>query len=178
MGFKRILVAIDFSSLSQTIFDTAMELAIAHQSELLLIHCISADVMMTPPPFSGELGLSPHLVNQAYQAEYMQLERQTQQTQEWLAQYQAIAAAAGVKAEILYQVAEPGSTLCQMAQSWQADLVVMGRRGRRGLTEALLGSVSNYVLHHAPCGVLVVQGGNHPEAAQAHTTKTNHVATP
>ncbi len=38
-----------------------------------------------------------------------------------------------------------------------ADLIVLGRRGRTGLAEALLGSVSNYVLHHAPCSVLVVQ---------------------
>ncbi|NEO28803.1 MAG: universal stress protein, partial [Kamptonema sp. SIO4C4] len=35
--------------------------------------------------------------------------------------------------------------------------VIIGRRGRVGLSEILLGSVSNYVLHHAPCAVMVVQ---------------------
>lgn len=34
----------------------------------------------------------------------------------------------------------------------------MGRRGHKGLSEILLGSVSNYVVHHAPCSVLVLQG--------------------
>jgi nucleotide-binding universal stress UspA family protein len=44
-----------------------------------------------------------------------------------------------------------------MARSWPADLIVIGRRGRTGLKEALMGSVSNYVVHHAPCTVMVVQ---------------------
>ncbi len=39
-----------------------------------------------------------------------------------------------------------------------ADLIVVGRRGRSGLSELILGSASNYVLHHAPCSVLTLQG--------------------
>ncbi|CCQ49032.1 hypothetical protein CWATWH8502_2292 [Crocosphaera watsonii WH 8502] len=37
------------------------------------------------------------------------------------------------------------------------DVIVMGHRGISGLQEFFLGSVSNYVLHHAPCSVLIVQ---------------------
>jgi nucleotide-binding universal stress UspA family protein len=33
----------------------------------------------------------------------------------------------------------------------------MGRRGRTGLSELFLGSVSNYVTHHAPCSVLTLK---------------------
>ncbi|MFM7578374.1 MAG: universal stress protein, partial [Microcystaceae cyanobacterium] len=36
------------------------------------------------------------------------------------------------------------------------DVIVVGHRGRWGLSEILLGSVSNYVFHHAHCPVLVV----------------------
>ena len=46
----------------------------------------------------------------------------------------------------------------ESSQNWEADLIVIGRRGHQGLSEILLGSVSNYVVHHAPCSVLVVQG--------------------
>jgi hypothetical protein len=37
------------------------------------------------------------------------------------------------------------------------DLVVMGNRGRRGLTRFLLGSVAETVVRHAPCSVLVAR---------------------
>ncbi|MCZ8054719.1 MAG: universal stress protein, partial [Microcystis sp. LE19-12.2C] len=48
-------------------------------------------------------------------------------------------------------------TICKVAREENIDLIVIGRRGRSGLGELFLGSVSNYVLHHAPCSVLIVQ---------------------
>jgi phage terminase large subunit GpA-like protein len=52
---------------------------------------------------------------------------------------------------------------------------MVGHRGRTGLSEFLLGSVSNYVMHHAPCSVLVV---NNPKADLASETEAADVATP
>ena len=45
--------------------------------------------------------------------------------------------------------------------------MVIGRRGHKNISEMFLGSVSNYVMHHAPCSVLVVQGANAVEAVEA-----------
>jgi nucleotide-binding universal stress UspA family protein len=39
-----------------------------------------------------------------------------------------------------------------------ADLLVVGSRGHGGLAEALLGSVGQYCVHHAPCPVLIMRG--------------------
>lgn len=157
MGFQKILVAIDHSSFSQLVFEQALDLAKTNQAKLILFHSVTADLVATTPPFAGELGISPQLVSQAYQTQYVRFEDQLRQTQSLLHQYSKLATQQGITTETDYRTIEPGQGICQAAQRWQADLIVMGRRGRKGLTEALLGSVSNYVLHHASCAVLVVQ---------------------
>ena len=51
----------------------------------------------------------------------------------------------------------PGRSICELASTWEADLILVGSRGLKGLKEMFLGSVSNYVTHHAPCSVLIVR---------------------
>lgn len=55
-------------------------------------------------------------------------------------------------------LAELGIALLLFVKTWDADLIVVGSHGRKGLSEMLLGSVSNYVVHHAPCSVIIVHG--------------------
>jgi nucleotide-binding universal stress UspA family protein len=158
MSFKRILVAVDHTALSQPVFKQALELAQTSQSKLLLCHCLTADVVTASPTFAaGELGLSAHFVSQTHQAQHIYLEQQTQAAKALLDHYSETAMHQGVATETNCRVADPGQGLCEAAKSWNADLIVVGRRGRKGLTEAILGSVSNYVLHHAPCAVLIIQ---------------------
>jgi nucleotide-binding universal stress UspA family protein len=170
MSFKRILAAIDYSPLGQAVFDQAVELAQNNQAELMLFHCLTADTIGVPIMLPGELGLSPHLATQAYHTEQGFLEQQTHQIQQLLASYCGAAQRRGVTTNFHYRCVDPGRGLCQAAQQWGADLIILGRRGRKGLAEAILGSVSNYVLHHASCAVLVIQGGNDTSGAIAETT--------
>jgi len=53
---------------------------------------------------------------------------------------------------------EPGAAICALAAEVSAEAVVLGTRGRGGITRALLGSVSDYVTRTAPCSVLVGRG--------------------
>jgi nucleotide-binding universal stress UspA family protein len=46
-----------------------------------------------------------------------------------------------------------------------ADLLVVGSRGHGGFTEALLGSVSQHCVHHAPCPVVIVRGARRSSSA-------------
>lgn len=47
--------------------------------------------------------------------------------------------------------------IVEEAERWGADLIILGSHGYGLWRRALLGSVSNSVLHHAPCSVLVVR---------------------
>ncbi len=67
------------------------------------------------------------------------------------------AISAGVNTEFSQITGHPSSTICDFARSCHADTIVIGRRGNSGLKEMFLGSVSNYVVHHAPCSVLLVR---------------------
>lgn len=51
----------------------------------------------------------------------------------------------------------PARAIVQEAEAWGADLIVTGSHGWGFWKRAWLGSVSNSVVHHAPCSVLVVR---------------------
>jgi len=67
------------------------------------------------------------------------------------------ARAAGVTAEFLVWDGDPGGSITAAAEAEAADLVVVGTRGRSGAERMLLGSVSDHVVRHASCPVLVVR---------------------
>ena len=64
-------------------------------------------------------------------------------------------ARAGVHAREDPRVGDPAAQIVDAAREANADLIVMGSRGRTGLPRLLLGSVARNVLTHAPCSVLI-----------------------
>lgn len=67
------------------------------------------------------------------------------------------ARAAGVTAEFLVWEGDPGTSIAAAAEAENADMVVVGTRGRSGAERMILGSVSDHVVRNAPCPVLVVR---------------------
>ncbi len=53
--------------------------------------------------------------------------------------------------------ADPAEAIAQLASDLEADLVVVGTHGHRGIARLLLGSVAEGVIRLAPCPVLVVR---------------------
>ncbi len=72
----------------------------------------------------------------------------------------AAAAAAGLQCTAITQppvgITNPGRRIIAAAARHRADVIVVGARGR-GLVRRLLGSVSSYVVTHAPVSVSVVR---------------------
>lgn len=51
----------------------------------------------------------------------------------------------------------PASRAFLHLRTWNADLIMLGSHGKRGLDRFLLGSVSEAVSRHAPCSVEIVR---------------------
>jgi len=59
--------------------------------------------------------------------------------------------------EVLTVDGDPAREICELAKSGKFELIVMGNRGHGLFTELLLGSVSQKVVQHAHCPVLIVR---------------------
>jgi nucleotide-binding universal stress UspA family protein len=149
--FEKILVAIDDSESSRSIFERALVLAKADRSELMLIHVLT----LLDDFYPGEAYFA---VTEAALNSYAEKLAQREQAEtEKLQRLEVEATAAGVTTEFTQKIGDPGKIICETAKAWNANLIVIGRRGLSGLSELLMGSTSNYVLHHAPCDVLTIQ---------------------
>ncbi|MDY7021104.1 MAG: universal stress protein [Cyanobacteriota bacterium] len=167
MSYKRVLAALDHSSLGEDVFAEALEIAESQKAELLLIFCLDRwEKTMPPVEAATGMGLQPMMRMypsttevEMLQATQQEIETATKQAETWLSEYQTKAKNKGVNAQYksIPSRGNPGQQICETAEEWNADLTVVGRKGRTGLEEAFLGSVSNHVVHHAPCSVLVVQ---------------------
>ena len=64
---------------------------------------------------------------------------------------------AGFKVETVVREGEIRTEIVDIAAEWQADLIVVGSHGRKGVERFLLGSVSEFVARHARCSVEIVR---------------------
>lgn len=154
--YQRILAALDQSSLSEQVFASALELARSQQAHLHLAHCFTL-----PLPTNLDFGDRYRASAKEFLAiAQEQMDAGLEHTRQWLATLEVQAQTAGVEVSWDWRGGEPGPQICDIARHYNADLIVIGRRGRGRIQSALLGSVSHYVLHHAHCSVLIIQ--NHP----------------
>lgn len=157
--FQTILVAIDDTEVSNRALEAATTLASALDAKLMIVHALNPhDVhraRLSPAAasiYSGE----EEAAERAYEKEWLSyvsryelmLKRKTDE-----------AIAAGVDADFIHPQGSPESVLCELARTYNFSLLVVGSYQRTGMAEIMLGSTSNYIVHHAPCSVLVVYGG-------------------
>lgn len=157
----KILVAVDRSAASNRAFSSALELAKALKAELTLVHSLDVFDPASPdhpiiPVDSYSINLNK-LIQQDYERQWAEF---VEHAEALLKQKQAEAEAQGVATQYLQPYGRPGPAICSVAETIHADLIVVGSRGRSGFRELILGSVSNYIMHHAPCSVTVI----HPDS--------------
>ncbi len=157
--YSKILVALDMSEMAETVFNAALSIATSDHASLLLLHVLSSEEDYSPLAVSADLwelypAAGNDLTVETWRRQWQDLEKSGVQMLQSKAN---TAKEKGIKVEYQQSYGNPARTICQVAKEWPADLIVLGRRGRSGLGELILGSVSNFVLHHAHCCILTVQ---------------------
>jgi nucleotide-binding universal stress UspA family protein len=140
--FRNILVAIDGSSHAQRALEYAIELARDQNARLTLVTVVPPPSAITSMAASG--GETPESMHEGYAA----MLRETTE---------AVPEDVGVTTRLLD--GQPARRLVEAVREGSHDLVVMGSHGRGRVAGALLGSVSQRVLHDSPVPVLVARAG-------------------
>ncbi|MBB3176731.1 universal stress protein [Variovorax sp. Sphag1AA] len=147
--YERILVATDGSELSELAINSAIDLALLTQAELLavkVVHHYPASY------FEGSIMLS--------QAEVSHLREQADsEAQRVVDAVTATASSRGVKSArgIVMQAELISEAIIEAARVHHCDLIVMASHGRRGIKRLLMGSETLHVLTHSHTPVLVLR---------------------
>lgn len=139
---RKILLANDGSAEAERASHVAVELAEKTGSELHLIHVWS-------PPFYY------HPERHGYSQQYDEHREKAQSKLDEAVE--SVGANGGSLAEAHLASGLPDQEIVGAAEDLGAGLIVMGSRGLTGLRRSLLGSVSESVMQHAHCPVLVVR---------------------
>lgn len=162
---NKILIAVDRSQNNKSVFDTAVSLAKTTEADLMLLHILSKKE--PDYPIAPTYTYYPIIEETNYETFQKEYAKYQQHGFEFLKNLTEEATASGVRTEFTQLTGNPGRMICELANNWSADLILVGSRGLKGLKEMFLGSVSNYVTHHAPCSVLIVR---HPINEKSEST--------
>jgi len=131
---SKIVVGVDGSAHSARAVSWCATYAPALGAEVVVVHVINVPIPLAMGPYYTYPGLTPEQRDEVRDVA----------ARDWCKQL----ADAGVRFRIVVIEGNPAGAIMQTASSEQADLVVVGRRGRGGFAELLLGSTSHQLSHH------------------------------
>jgi nucleotide-binding universal stress UspA family protein len=138
-----ILVPTDFSEGAAAALRVAVRLAQTFHAAIEVFHVDIDPTLVLPPPLDAIS--MPAL-----------FEKMLAGTSERLEHLLAEVRESGVTCTSAEELGRSHTAIVERARLVDAGLIVMGSHGRHGLNRALLGSVAEKVVEHAPCAVLVV----------------------
>jgi nucleotide-binding universal stress UspA family protein len=147
----KILLATDGSSEARLAARTAVELAQKTDSEVHLIHVFDvALIALLYPEATDPKGVKvPEPILEE------DLQRHAREVLE--GEVKLLRSAGGTVAQSHLVMGEVAREIVHLAEELGVGLIVMGSRGRGGIRRALMGSVSDSVVRHAPCPVMVIR---------------------
>jgi nucleotide-binding universal stress UspA family protein len=148
----KVLLATDGSEDAARARQAAIELCQQTGSELHVVH-VGEPFYAMP---GADLGtVDPNWGAGAYMDMETELERGAQKLLD--EEVERVKVAGGTVAQAHLRMGAAAAEIVQLAEEQGAGLIVVGSRGREGIRRALMGSVSEAVVRHAHCPVLVVR---------------------
>jgi len=149
MIVKSILVADDMTESSRAALEEAVDLSKTFRAKLTIVTVVSA----IAPGFA-----IPAPLGDAFDAILTETDKRL------AAQRERILALGVPEVETKLYQGDPVDRVVEYAKEHRPDLIVVGSRGLTGAGRFLLGSVSDGILHHVSCSVLVVKGPAKPDS--------------
>lgn len=146
----KILIATDGSDFSRKAIEKSCRLLnLTDDAEVRIISVYEQMMPMATEPFA---------VSAPYYHEMTELARRQSETfaTESAGLVRNMFGDAEVETKVI--MGAPSNVIVEEAANWDADLIVVGSHGRGFWGRLTLGSVSDAVIHHAPCSVLIARG--------------------
>lgn len=141
MSFKKVLIAVDNGPVAVRAAETGVELARTLGAEVAFIYVVDASLA-----YAGDTGTP---ASELIGAAKLDAQRLLTALRQRLSPQPPVVE--------FIPVGTPSQEIVKAAEEWSADLLVIGSHGRRGAQRALLGSVAETVMRHAPCPLVVVR---------------------
>lgn len=139
--YKNILVPVDGSEQAEYSFKTAVEIAKRNNAKLHILYVVDTrNVSLSPEYQPVTTGMTDYVEKQFVQD---------------MVKY---ATEAGVETQETITNGNPLTLIGEaFPKEYDVDLIIVGATGKGAITRALVGSVSQHVVKHAPCDVLVAR---------------------
>lgn len=157
LTWRHVLVVVSGSEATQQ--------AIALTRQLIPLGIRRITLLCVQPPLNSHYLFGPFAApTPNWQLTQSLQQAQKEQSEQMVQQAEAALHGPDVELQTLVQMSEPGPLICQIAEQQQADIVILGsdasRRLRRlersaGPRTIRLSPTGDYVMHHAPCPVLL-----------------------
>lgn len=140
--YQKILIAVDGSDQAEKALKKAANVALRNKATLYIAHIIDMRAFQSVTSFDDEMA-----------------DRATAVAKNTLTDYENYAKKLGVEdIQTVIEYGAPKTLIAkQLPTQYGIDLVMMGATGLNAVERLLIGSVSEYVIRHAPCDVLVVR---------------------
>ncbi|XP_062617660.1 universal stress protein Slr1101-like [Saccostrea cucullata] len=149
---RTVVVAMDGSENSDFAFDWYMKNAYHKGDHVIFVHCPEYHTVVQSPMVMADVTVLTDMWKEEEKRIKELLEKLGQQMKDH-----------GIGGKVKSIGGSPGEVICQVAKDENAALIVTGTRGMGKIRRTFLGSVSDYILHHAHVPVLVVRHKDDPK---------------